>query len=101
MAIKLDMIDARVSLDEVEHDLQLGLGLGVELNPLARKTDLSLLDLLEVLRQQFRYTALVIVERLVEAHRQQPDFGYTPILGIASNHRTASLHQPADQTARL
>ena len=79
----------------------MSLGLGVEIDTLPRKADLGLLHLLEILRQQLGYTPLIVAVGLAEFDRQQTDFGYPPIARGVSNHRAATVQQPADQAPGL
>ncbi|MNI68384.1 hypothetical protein D3C73_1240760 [compost metagenome] len=95
------MVDRRIGLHEVQHHLQLGLGLSIEFHALAREADLRLFDLFEVLGQQLRHATLVIVERFTKLDGQQANFRDPAIAGKMPDDRASPVHQATDQTARL
>ncbi|MNE57431.1 hypothetical protein D3C76_1232510 [compost metagenome] len=101
MTVELDVIDRRISLHVLQHDLQLGFRGTVELDPAAREADLGLFHLLEVLRQQFGHAALIIGKRPGEPDRQQAHFRHPAISRGMANHRAATVHQTADQASGL
>ena len=61
----------------------------------------GLFDLLEILRQQLRHAALIVVEGLAELDRQQTHFRHPAIARVMSNDRTAAIHQATDQAPGL
>eukprot|EP01137_Pigoraptor_chileana_P001061 Opistho-2@38155 len=101
MAVEFDVIDRRIGLHVLEHHLQPGLGVGIQIGAFAREAYLRLFDLIEILRQQFRHTRLVFVESLAELDGQQAHFRHPAIPGSTAHHRAATVEQTADQATGL
>ena len=101
VAVELEAIDAGVGLDEVENDVELGLGQRLQLRAV-REAQLGLADLVEVNRQQARRALEVVVVGLIETNRQQTHFQAVATLqGAVTHQRAAPLHQPGEQTPGL
>src|SRR5690606_25751613 len=102
MTVDLEAVDGRIGPDEVENDVELGLGHWVEVDAATGKAYLRQTNLVEVDRQQLGGAGLVIIVSLVKLHRQQPYFKIVATVERTVAHdRAAPFQQTGKQTRAL
>ena len=101
MPVELDVIDRRVRLHERQHLLQPHFRRRIQVDASTREAHGGLLDLVIIVRQQFGHAVLILSIGRAETDRQHPHLGHPAIRRVVANHRTATVHQSADQPPGL
>src|SRR5690606_41639652 len=99
MTVDLEAVDGRIGPDEVENDVELGLGHWIEVDAATGKAYLRQTNLVEVDRQQRGGAGLVIIVGLVKLHRPQPYFEIAAaVQPTPADDRAAPFQPPRRQT---